>query len=78
MKDHAFKVHLYPFFRLPVKVTGVDKVLFSQLGEALEMVGGWCVGHPLLPNDLLEVVNSSIRFPRQDTIPKLTSPWGGN
>lgn len=21
MKDHAFKVHLYPFFRLPVKVT---------------------------------------------------------
>jgi hypothetical protein len=28
LKDHAFKVHLSPFFRVPGKVTGVDKALF--------------------------------------------------
>ena len=28
LKDHTFKVHLFPFFRVPVKVTGVDEALF--------------------------------------------------
>ena len=39
MKDHAFRSHLSQFFKLPVRVTGVDPVLFRQLGEALETVG---------------------------------------
>jgi hypothetical protein len=39
MKDHAFKSHLSHFFKLPVRVTGVDPVLFHQLDEALETVG---------------------------------------
>ena len=46
LKDHAFKVHLSPFFWIPVKVTGVDRVVFRQLGEALEMVGS--LVHPLV------------------------------
>ena len=29
MKDHAFKVHLSPFFQVPAKVTGVDKTVSS-------------------------------------------------
>jgi hypothetical protein len=39
LKDHAFKVHLSPFCRVPVRITGVDRVVFRQLGETLEMVG---------------------------------------
>jgi hypothetical protein len=64
LKDHAFKFHLSPFFRVPVKVTGVDRVVFRQLGEVLEMVGPSSGA-----NDLLGLVNSRIRFPRQCTIP---------
>jgi hypothetical protein len=52
MKDHAFKVHLSPFFQLPAKVTGVDKTLFRQLGEALEMVGRLVCGPSSGANDL--------------------------
>jgi hypothetical protein len=69
MKDHAFKVHLSPFFQLPAKVTGVDKTLFRQLGEALEMVGRLVCGPSSGANDLLDLVNSKIRFPRQCSIP---------
>ena len=69
LKDHAFKVHLSPFFRVPVKVTGVDKALFRQLGEALEMVGRLVCGQSSGANDLLDLVNPRIRFPRQCTIP---------
>jgi hypothetical protein len=69
LKDHAFKVHLSPFFRVPGKVTGVDKALFRQLGEALEMVGRLVCGPSSGANDLLDLVNSRIRFPRQCSIP---------
>jgi hypothetical protein len=69
LKDHAFKVHLSPFCRVPVMVTGVDRVVFRQLGEALEMVGRLVCGPSSGANDLLELVNSRIRFPRQCTIP---------
>jgi hypothetical protein len=69
MKDHAFKVHLSPFFQVPAKVTRVDKTLFRQLGEALEMVGRLVCGPSSGANDLLDLVNSKIRFPRQCSIP---------
>lgn len=69
LKDHAFKVHLSTFFRLPVKVTGVDSVLLSQLDEELEMVGRLVCGPSYRVNDLLRVVNSRVRFPRHCTIP---------
>ena len=69
MKDHAFKVHLSPFFQVPARVTGVDKTLFRQLGEALEMVGRLVCGPSSGANDLLDLVNSKIRFPRQCSIP---------
>jgi hypothetical protein len=52
LKDHTFKVHLSPFFRVPAKVTGVDKALFRQLGEALEMVGRLVCGPSSGANDL--------------------------
>jgi hypothetical protein len=52
-----------------VKVTGVDRVVFRQLGEALEMVGRLVCGPSSGANDLLGLVNSRIRFPRQCTIP---------
>jgi len=70
LKDHAFKVHLSPFFRLPVQVTGVDRLVFRQLGEALEMVGSLVCGSSSGANDLYELVNSRIRFPRHCTIPR--------
>jgi hypothetical protein len=69
LKNHAFKVHLSPFFRVPGKVTGVDKALFRQLGETLEMVGRLVCGPSSGANDLLDLVNSRIRFPRQCNIP---------
>ena len=69
LKDHTFKVHLSPFFRVPVKVTGVDRVVFRQLGEVLEMVGRLVCGPSSGANDLLGLVNSRIRFPRQCIIP---------
>ena len=51
------------------KVTGVDRVVFRRLGEALEMVGRLVCGPSSCANDLLGLVNSRIRFPRQCTIP---------
>jgi hypothetical protein len=59
MKDHAFKVHLSPFFQLPAKVTGVDKAPFRQLGEALEMVGRLVCGPSSGANDLLDSRNTT-------------------
>jgi hypothetical protein len=69
MKDHAFKSHLSRFFKLPVRVTGVDPVLFHQLGEALETVGRFACGPVSGANDLMSLVNSRMRFPRLCTIP---------
>ena len=69
MKDHAFKSHLSHLFKLPVRVTGVNPVLFRQLGEALETVGRFVCGPVSGANDLMSLVNSRIRFPRQCTIP---------
>jgi len=53
LNDHAFKVHLSPFHRVLVQVTKVDKVVFRQLGEALEMVGRLVCGPSSGANDLL-------------------------
>ena len=69
MKDHAFKSHLSRFFKLPVRVTGVDPVLFHQLGEALETVGRFACGPVSGANHLMSLVNSRMRFPRLCTIP---------
>lgn len=69
MKDHAFRSHLSSFFQLPVKVMGVDPTVFRQLGEALEMVGGFVCGPSSGAKDLLKLVNSRILFPRLCTIP---------
>jgi len=69
MKDHAFKSHLSHFFKLPVRVTGVDPVLFCQLGEALGMVGRFACGPGSGANELMSSVNSRIRFPLLCTIP---------
>jgi hypothetical protein len=62
MKDHAFRSHLSSFFQLPVKVTGVDPTVLRQLGEALEMIGGFVCGSGA--KDLLKLVNYRILFPR--------------
>ena len=69
LKDHAFKVDLSSFFRLPVQVTGVEKRVFRQLGEALEVVGHLVCGLFSGVDDLLSLVNARIRLPRQFTIP---------
>jgi len=69
MKDHAFRSHLSHIFKLPVRVTGVNPVLFRQLGEALETVGRFACGPVSGANDLMSLVNSRIRFPRLCTIP---------
>jgi hypothetical protein len=70
MKDHAFKVHLSPFFQLPAKVTGVDKTLFRQLGEALKMVG-----HASLLLDLPRNTTGSMGEPT-DTLSTTSSRTG--
>lgn len=62
--------HLSPFFRLPVKVTGIDKRKFQDNGELLEMLGDWICEPCASILDLLEFVNSQVRFPRQCTIPQ--------
>lgn len=69
MKDHAFKSHLSSFFKLPVKVTGVDPMVFRQLGEALEMIGGFVCGLGSGAKELLDLLNSRIQFPRLCAIP---------
>ena len=69
LKDHAFKVHLSSIFQVPVQVTGVDRVVFRQ-GETLEMVGRLVCGPSSGTNDLVELMNSRIRFPRHCTIPR--------
>ena len=43
-EEPRLEVSLVPFFKLPVRVTGVDPVLFRQLGEALETVGRFACG----------------------------------
>ena len=48
---------------------GVDPTVFRQLGEALEMVGGFVCGPSSGAKDLLKLVNSRILFPRLCTIP---------
>ena len=74
MKDHAFRSHLSSFFQLPVKVTGVDPTVLRQLGEALEMIGGFVCGSGA--KDLLKLVNYRILFPRLYSHWMYTSPEG--
>jgi hypothetical protein len=49
MKDHAFKVYLSPFFQIPARVTGVDKLCFVSWARHWRWSGVWFVAHHPVP-----------------------------
>ena len=49
MKDHAFKVYLSPFFQIPARVTGVDKLCFVSWVRHWRWSGVWFVAHHPVP-----------------------------
>ena len=58
------QVSLVSFVNLPVRVTGVDSVLFPELGEGLETVGRFACSPGSGSNELMSLANPRIRLPR--------------